>query len=199
MSVIFTAADLNTYTGKTLNVGIAASVTLSVNQYIESQTHRCWGETKTVVERYDWGKTLWLRRMDVTAVTAINVGWPGQTQQTLPTSSYFFNPMGRITLFWMLAGGGGNQSGYYNDYIEVSYSYGVATVPADLKEAAMGVALSMYNWAQAGGKEVVATSVGSFRQEYIGAVRGASGAPTPYKDGAEAHFMTIKGYAMQRL
>ena len=199
MSVIFTAADLNTYTGKTLNAGVAATITSAVNQYIETQTHRCWGETKTIDERYDWGKTLWLRHMDVTEVTAIKVGWPGQVQQTLPPSSYFFNPMGRITLFWMLAGRPSSPSGYYNDYIEVSYSYGVAVVPDDLKEAAMGVAMNCYNWATAGGKEVVATSVGSFRQQYSGSVRGANVGPTPYKDTAEAHFMTIKGYAMQRL
>ncbi|GAP57985.1 hypothetical protein AHiyo1_09470 [Arthrobacter sp. Hiyo1] len=199
MSVIFTAADLNTYSGKTLQSGPAAEVTASVNAYIETQTHRCWGETKTVVERYDWGKTLWLRHMDVTAVTAIKVGWPGQIQTTLPSSSYFNNGWGRITLFWMLAGRPSSPSGYYNDYIEVSYSYGTTAVPADLKEAAMGVALGMYNWTIAGGKEIVATSVGSFRQEYSGAVRGANTGPTPYKDAAEAHFMTIKGYALQRL
>ncbi|BAS17627.1 hypothetical protein AHiyo8_59300 [Arthrobacter sp. Hiyo8] len=99
----------------------------------------------------------------------------------------------------MLAGRPSSPSGYYNDYIEVSYSYGTTAVPADLKEAAMGVALGMYNWTIAGGKEIVATSVGSFRQEYSGAVRGANTGPTPYKDAAEAHFMTIKGYALQRL
>lgn len=198
MSVIFTAADLNTYSGKTLNAGIAGSVTASVNQYIESQTHRCWGETKTVTERYDWGRGLWLRHMDVSAITSIKFGWPTMQQTTLPANSYFFNSRGRVTLFWQMIRFAAPSS-FHNDYIEVVYSYGNMTVPADLKEAAMGVALSMYNWALAGGKEVVATSVGSFRQEYIGAVRGAAGAPTPFKDASEAHFMTIKGYAMQRI
>ncbi|WP_427007192.1 hypothetical protein [Pseudarthrobacter sp. H2] len=199
MSQIFTTTDLNTYANKTLVAGIASQITSSVNAYIESQTHRCWGEERTVTERYDWGKTLWLRHQDVTAIASIKVGWPNISQSTIPTNSYFFNQLGRVTLFWQLTGHAASPSGYYNDYIEVVYTYGNTTVPDDLKEAAMGVALNLYNWAVAGGKEVVSTSVGSFRQEYSGAVRGAPGTPTPFKDAAEAHFMTIKGYAMQRV
>lgn len=198
MSVIITATDLNTYLGKTLNPGTAAMIVAAVNKYVETQTHRVWGDTKTVIERYGWSKTIWLRHMDVTEITSISLGWPGRPATTIDSSAFFFDSWGRITLFWQLQSGS-RHSSYFRDYVAVNYTYGVAEVPEDLKEAAIGVAISYYNWAIAGGKEIVSTSVGSFRQEFIGAVRGGTGSPTPFKDTSEAHFMTIKGYAMQRV
>lgn len=203
MTQIITTSDFTTYAiGKTLDAGLAAQIVAATNAYIEGETKRCWGETKTVTgEIHNFGEALWLWNMDVQSIVSIKLGWPSLPQTTMPTSGYFFNPNGRVTLFWGLMFAGGSVSSLrhlYNDYISVSYTYGQMTIPADLKDAALGVALNLYNWAANGGHEIVATSVGSYRVEMAGAVRGANTGPTPYKDAAEAHFMTIRRYAKPR-
>jgi hypothetical protein len=203
MSQIITTTDLNTYARKTLDAGLAAQIVAATNDYIEGETHRCWGEIKTVTnEIHNFGENLWLYHMDVQSITSVSLGWPGMTQTALPTNGYFFNPNGRVTLMWQLYFGGqsvANVSKLYNDYISVTYTHGVTAVPNDLKDAALGVAMNFYNWAYNGGHEIVATSVGSYRVEMSGAVRGANVGPTPYKDAAEAHFMTIQRYAKRRV
>ncbi len=199
MSSIISTTDLSSSLPNVdVDSALATQVVSAVNAYVENQTHRCWGETTTVTERYDWDKTLWLRHMDVTAITSITLGWPGQTQSTLDSTSYFFNPVGRVTLIAQ-QGGGVNASWQRNDYIAVEYTYGVEDVPDDLKQAAIGVAVGMYNWASAGGHEVVETSVGSYRVMYAGAVRSSATGPAPYNNQADANFLTIQGYAMQRV
>lgn len=199
MSQIITTTDLATYTSQTLNAGLASQVVSAVNGYIENITHRVWGETLTITETYDFGKTLWLRQMDIQSIESIKFGWPNADRVTATEDSYYFNRFGRVTLLWEQIMGIDVQSVFYNDFIEVTYTYGVEHVPADLKEAALGVALGFYNWAQADGKEVVSSSVGSYRVEYSGAVRGSGSGPEPYKDTAEAHWVTIKSYAKARL
>lgn len=198
MSKIITTTELAEYLGLTLDEPRTALIVNAVNQYVESLTNRCFGETKTVTEEYDFGKTLWLRHQDVTAITSIQAGFTGQTLQTIDATGYRFNKQGRVTMFW--TGGAGSGSSYYNDYLHVQYTYGQVDVPDDLKEAALGVAAGYYNWAKAGGKEIVSSSVGSYRIETAGAIRGSSSTtPTPWMNAAEAHFMTIKGYATQRV
>jgi hypothetical protein len=158
-----------------------------------------WGETVQVTEVYDWDSTLRLNNMDIVSIQSITLGWPSITQvTTIPSNGYFFNKYGRVTLLWRLLGTF-EPTPFHNDYITVEYTYGNATVPQDLFEAALGFATQFYNWAIAGGHGIVASSVGSFRLEFAGAVRGANVGPTPYKDTAEAHYMTIKSYAMERV
>lgn len=201
MSKIFTPENLNTYAGKTLTQGLANQITSAVNSYIETQTKRCWGESRVVTgERYNWGRSLWLRHMDVTSIQALNLGYPQMTgTQLQPANTYFFDSWGRVTLFWQLMGGVPTSSVFYRDYVSVDYTYGTETVPDDLREAALGIALQMYNWADQGGQQIVSTSVGSYRLEFAGAVRGANEGPTPWKDVAEAHFRTVMSHAMQRV
>lgn len=197
MSQIINPYELNTFAQKSLDSGLAGQVVFAVNSYIERETGRCWGETRTVTERYDWRPTLWLRNMDVTAIASVALGYPGQAQTTLSASSYFFNETGRVTLSY---GDPRGPAARQRDYVSVTYTYGAARVPEDLNQAALAVALSMYNWALAGGHEVVETSVGSYKVKYAGAANGASGSgPTPYNNAAELHFLTIKGYAKQRV
>lgn len=204
MSQIINAADLNTYTNKTLVPGLANQVVDAVNQWIETRTKRCWGETKTVTERYDWKRTFWLRHQDVTEITSIKLGWPGQTQTTIASNSYWNNAFGRVTMFPSLigpVGGINNTSMLLNDYMEVEYTYGVEVVPEDLFLATLGVATEFYNFAINGQQTVVAASVGSYRLEYIGAVRGTAGpgAQNPAINAAEANFQVIDSYRTQRV
>jgi hypothetical protein len=77
MSSIISTSDLNSFTQKTLNSAIASQVVAAVNAYIERVTHRCWGDTTTVTERYDYASRLWLRHQDVQEVQSINFGYRG--------------------------------------------------------------------------------------------------------------------------
>lgn len=201
MSQVITINDLQSYLGTTLDAQRASIIVDSVNDYIESETNRCWGETKTTTENYNFGKTLYLRHQDVIGIDQITVGWPGQTLSPIDPTGYYFNQFGRVTLFWATwSKVAGVQSALYNDYIHVTYQYGVAEVPADLKEAAIGVAVGLYNWAKAGGNEVATYSVGSYRVETIKAVRGTySSNPTPYDNAAEHHFLTIQKYKTRHI
>lgn len=199
MSQILTIDDLNTYTKKTLDAGVAQLAVDGVNNWVETRTNRCWGETKTVVERHDWGKTLWLRHQDVTAISAIKTGWPGQSQATVDSTGYFFNSYGRVTLFWQRFGGLLTQSALYADYVEVDYSYGVLSVPADLKLAAISIGVGFYNYAANGNQDVVAATVGSYHLQFSGSVRGVAGSADPAKSTADANWGIIDSYKQKRM
>ena len=196
MSIIITATDLNSYTGKTLVSSVSAMVVAAVNQWIEQQTHRAWGVTLSVVERRDWTAPIWLRHPDVQAITSLKYGFPGQTQTTIASTGYFVNALGRLTIYW---GQHHGISALNNDFMEITYTYGVPQVPDDLKLAALGIAAVMYNYAVNGQQNVVASSVGSYRIETIGAIRGAgNSAPNPAMNTAEANYLIIDSYAMRR-
>ena len=204
MSIVITTADLNTYANKTLMAALAAQVVASVNDYIEGETKRCWGETKTITnELHNFGENLWLYQMDIQSIQSITMGWPGFQQSVLPSNGYFFNPNGRVTLMWTLYFNTlsvVSASKLYNDYISVAYTYGVTNVPSDLKEAALAIALQFYNWASSGGYAIVSSSLGAYRMETAGAIRSAGNTPPqPWKDAQEAHFMTIRRYAKPRV
>ena len=196
MSNIFTATDLNTFTGKTLTSSIANQVVLGVNQWIEQRTHRSWGATNTVTERYDWASVIWLRHPDVTAITSVKLGFPGQTQSTIDPTGYFNNSFGRLTMYWGQPHG---ISARHNDFMEIIYSYGVATVPDDLKLAALGIAAVIYNFAINDQQNVVAATVGSYHLQTIGSIRGTgNGITNPAMNTAEHNFMIVDSYIMRR-
>jgi hypothetical protein len=197
MSQIFTKAELVSYMqGKATSDTLAQSITSAVNQWVETYTHRCWGDTATVAdEQYPWNSVVWLRHMDIQSITSVKLGWPGQQQSVVDSSAYYLNPLGRLT-FYMFANQ--NMSRLYNDYLHISYVHGVAAVPDDLKLAAMAIAAGFYNWAANANQQVVAASVGSYRLEYIGAVRAPSGTPNPAVNIAEANWSVIDGYVMRR-
>lgn len=196
MSDIITTDDLANYmTPKTLIPQVASQVVSSMNAWVESRTNRVWGETATVVERHDWGRTLWLRHQDVIAISALKVGWPGQVQTTIDPTGYFLNPRGRVTMFWQVLSQPVS-SPLYNDYVEVSYTHGVLSVPEDLKLAVLGVSAGFYNFATNGQKDVSSASVGSYKLEY-----GAKHLiPTrkPETVTAEANWSIIDMYKMRK-
>lgn len=196
MSQVITLDDLQTYIPTTLDDGRAQVIVDSVNTWVQTRTNRCFGESTTVAERYDWGKTLWLRHQDVTAVTSIKVGYPGQVQTTLDPTGYFFNRYGRVTLFWQRAASY-NRSSYYNDYVEVTYTYGVLAVPDDLKMAVLGIAASFYNWVVNGNRDVSAVSVGSYQIQYTNK-KPAGGPADPATSTGDLNFSVIESYKQRK-
>lgn len=200
MSTIITSSDFTNYmAGRATDSNVVAAVVAAINSWVETQTHRCWGEAKQVTERYDFNPILYLRHQDVVSVDEVNLGYPGQEQVTIPPGSYWPNALGRLTIYWQ-ALTQYNPSTFNNDYMEITYTHGVEDVPDDLKLAALGIAAGFYNWATNGNKEVVASSVGSYRLEYIGAVRGAgNGTTNPSNNTADANWGVIASYRMQRL
>ncbi len=209
MSQIFTASDLATYMNKTLVTGLATQVVDAINQWVETRTKRCWGDTVTVDERYDFKRLFWLRHQDIITINSIKVGWPGQTQNTVDPNAYYSNVLGRVTMFMPLINvpvGSGGVGGYnstsllLNDYMDINYTYGAINVPEDLFLASLGIAAGFYNFAANGAQNVVAASVGSYRLEYIGAVRGISGpgAGNPAMNTADANWEVIESYKTRR-
>lgn len=196
MSTITTSADLQTYMNRTLVAGVASDVVNAVNDWVESETHRCWGETKQVTEKYSWDSVVWLRHCDLVSVDEVQLGWPGQTQGVVDPSAYFSDEFGRLT-FYMYANP--NMSRLYNDYLQIKYTYGVATAPNDLKLAALGIAAGFYNWATNNQKDIVASQVGSYRLEYAGRVRSGTNGPDPANNTNDANWRTISRYAMKRV
>jgi hypothetical protein len=199
MSNIITTSDLSTYTGKTLVGSIATSVVASVNQWIDVRTHRAWGvgaSPISVVERYDWKSPFWLRHMDVVAVQFVKLGYPNLSQQTIAPGGYFVNTEGRLTMYFSYSAGISVRN---NDLLEITYTYGVATVPDDLKQAALAIAARLYNFAINDGKDIVTTSVGGYRVESIQAVRGTSGeTANAANNTADLLFSIVDSYKMTR-
>lgn len=198
MSQIFTTTDLSNYMNKTLVPQVAGDVVNAMNTWIENHTNRCWGTTANAVERHDWAPRIWLFHPDVTAISAIKLGYPGLLQSTLSSTSYFFNRYGRVTMY-LQQPGHFNPSAMNNDLVEISYTYGVPTVPDDLKLASLGLTARFYNWAINGNKDVVSATVGTYKLEYSGKVRGSNQAPNPALLTDEANWLIIESYRMQRL
>lgn len=202
MSQVITIDDLTAYSPTAIDSGRGQLVVDAMNQWVETRTNRVWGTSVTVTERYDWGKTLWLRHQDVTAITSIKVGWPNQTQTTLDPTGYFFNNFGRVTLLMQALGnlGGANTVGspFYNDYLEVIYTYGNASVPDDLKMAVLAIAANFYNWAQNGQRDVSAVSVGSYSVQYASKRQTSSGTAEPATNTADANWSIIDSYRQRR-
>lgn len=342
MSKIFTTEDLQSYMNNAAiwNAAVGSQVVTSVNQWVENYTHRCFGEIKTVTEKYDWSPELWLRHMDVntdrgpnvasmgiptfntptpsatgdtlpadtyyyvvTAVSdyaqtaddeqtgetrksnevtvtttgnessvslswtpltgasgyniyrstssggetllasladmtaftdtgantptsqtpphvsggmTIKLGYPHLIKSTLDNTSFFWNRWGRVTMY-LQNPGEFNPSAVNNDLVEVTYSYGyvdqtlgtngyqedgvTSVVPDDLMMAALGIAAGYYNWATNGQKDIVAASVGTYKLQYIGSVRGIAG-PGVRPDIEENHdkqnWAIIDSYVMPR-
>ena len=319
-----------------LNATIAQQVVDAVNQWVESRTHRCFGEIRTVTERRDWEPEIWLHHMDVNTnqgpnvvamgvpnvatptaadtggtlpanlyyyvVTAlsnyaqttdeqtgetagstevsirtggstsvvtldwaslpdaagyniyrstesggetllasvgnvtsfqdtgadtpgmqtpppvsggmtITLGYPHLLQSTLDNTSFFWNEYGRVTMY-LQAPLEFNPSAVNNDLVQITYSYGYTTlgynsdgtptVPDDLNEAALGIAAGFYNWVTNGQRDIVAASVGQFRLQFAGSIRGTPGvtgdlALNPSQNVGDVHWMTVESYKMQRL
>lgn len=200
MSKIITASDLNAYMNKTLADGVATPVVAAVNAWIESRTHRCFGETKQAVERYDWNPVTYLRHQDILSIDAVTFGWPGQTTYTAESNAYWSNSWGRLTLRTYLLGGFNFvQSEMYNDYMEVTYTYGAAETPDDLKLAALGIAAGFYNWATNNQKDIISSQVGSYRLEFSGRVRAGANGPDPANNTTDANWQVVDSYRMQRM
>lgn len=208
MSKIITLDDLKNYmAGTTLDDGVGQTVVDSINAYVETQTGRCFGEAKQVTERYDWQTNIWLRHMDVISIDEITLGWPGQAQSVMPSTGYYLNELGRVTLFSY-----GSNSGprTYHDYMAIKYTYGynklgfdedavTPIVPDDLFSAALGVAAGLYNWASNGQKDVASVQVGSYHIEYTNRRQSAAGQPDPATSTADANWGVIQSYKLRHI
>jgi len=210
MSNIINSTDLTAYltaSGVTSpNATIVGQVTGAVNKYIETRTHRFWGDTTQVSERYDWAPLIYLRHQDVQAIDSIVLGYPvqGASTSTLTADSYFCDSFGRVTMY-LQTPMQFNPSAVNNDLVLITYTYGVLEVPEDLFNAALGVAGGFYNWSMNGQKDVVATSVGSYRLQFAGGTRATidpdtgQSALNPAQNVSDLNWLIIDSYRMRRL
>jgi hypothetical protein len=203
MTQIITTSDLASFmNGQTLVSSISTQVVAAVNAFIETRTKRSWGEIQTVTETYDFRAPLWLRHQDVivdgSMPIVVKIGYPNVAQQTIASTGYFANSLGRLTLYFAASSG---LSVRNNDLLQVTYSYGVLgpQIPEDLKTASLSIAQRLYNHVTNNGQDIVASSVGSYRVESIGAIRGTgSGGPNPAMNTSEMYFQIVDGYATKR-
>lgn len=165
---IITVADLGTYLTKSLTTdNKAVQAVAAINAWVYNYTGRAFGGTITILGEYhDYHPVVWTDHQDVTAVAAIYIGYPNIGRQAIPAGNYFFNEFGRIMLN---PGGGDNASRGNYDLISVDYTFGVATVPADLKMASLGLAADFYNDTGSSQGAITMAMVGQFRLMYKGA------------------------------
>lgn len=161
MSVI-SNTDLETYmAGETLDSDRTTQVVAAVNAYVENVTGRSFGGTKTITDEvHDAASVIFLRHADVSEVLSVKRGRGNGTPTTLEADSYFVNSYGRLVLSEA-------RNGFYRgrDYVKVSYTYGVADVPADLKLAALSIAADFYSYANDGNTMVTEIAIGSYREK----------------------------------
>lgn len=163
MSNIVNASDLKKYMKKTLDDGQAVIVVDAVNEFIEQRTGRVWGGDETeVTEVYDFKGSIWLKQQGVTSITSVKLGfaWAG-SRTVIPSDSYYLDSAGRL----MMVGYPPSSTGA-RDFVEVTYKYHNAKIPADLKQAALALAAGMYNWANNGQRDVSSVSVGNYHVQY---------------------------------
>ena len=172
MSSVITIEELTTYNSEeTLDAGRAELVVDAVNEHVESTTGRCFGETKTATETVDYAPVVFLSHQDVQAVTEVTFGRGSGDPTTADTDSYYVNPYGRLVL-----GSGPTSYTQNRDYVHVTYTYGVTTVPGDLKLAALALASDYYSYATDSGREVSSEGVGTYRLTYARGASSSSGA-----------------------
>lgn len=184
MSKIITTDDLRTEIGKDLTA-MGAVVVDGVNSYIESTTGRTWGEEAEEVERHDFRPTVYLRNMDVTQIISVKTGYPQQTQTSLTSDSYYWTRQGKLVL--ALAG----CPQFVADYLEVDYKH-QASVPQDLKLAALALAAEIYNWANTGQRDPSRVTVGSYTIDY-------SNRKNSSQTTSDTYVAVIKSYRKQRV
>ena len=185
MSSIITTEELTTYTGETLNEAMAAQVVAAVNEYIESVTGRSWGAVATATETHDYAPVVFLRHQDVTGVTEVKRGQRVDDRTVVDANNYFVNDFGRLVL--SESGAGFHRT---RDYVHVTYTYGVTTVPADLKLAALSLGQDFYSYASDGQTEISSEGIGSYRLQYASGSSSATGS---------VHFSTINRYRTRRV
>jgi hypothetical protein len=202
MTKLFTKEELTAYMKKDLVDPVATMVTSAVNTYVENHTGRVWGEVVEVVERYDYKPSgIYLRQMDITGITQIKLGWPNQPAdpQVINPSSYYWNEYGRVTMLAPFANSVNSTTRFFNDLLEITYTHGVVDAPEDLKLAALGIAAVMYRFYENKQQNVVSASVGSYRLQTIGSIRGTgSGTPNPAMNTAEANYLILDSYVKPR-
>lgn len=199
MSQVITVTNLAAYMdGQKLSQAIAQQVADAMNDWVDNTTGRSFGEFKTITERCDWSDLLYLTHQDVQSVSSLKIGFPGQQQTTLPTTAYWVNRIGRVTLYWQMVGRAfPGRSRFYNDYIEVTYVYGLRDVPEDLRLAVLGIAAGFYNWAINGQKELSSAGAGSYRLEYGAGRQNPNGNPIA-QNVNEANWHIIESYRTRR-
>lgn len=173
MSEVITKAELQAYQGAgtaALDSDLADLVVSGINDFITSETGRSWGEDVTATdEQHDMANVVFLRHQDVKSIVSVTRG--NFTFTTVPASSYYFNSNGRLTLNYAR-----NRSfAPQRDWIRVTYTYGVTIVPADLKLAALSLAMDNYLLSLNGQQQVRGEQIGSLKYIYDTGLESSTG------------------------
>lgn len=168
---ILTLAELKAYLGiaaddATQDTELGALLSV-LPAWLYDITGTWFGSTKEVTEVQDYAPVVFVDNWPVTAVSNVYIGTlrAGMTLSDLyEDTSFTWSDTGRITL----------TTGSYNhiterkdyDQVHVKYTYGVATVPEPVKQAAKIMLKSLWVSDQNGGTEVSSEQVGSYRKTY---------------------------------
>lgn len=179
MSQIITIQDLGDYFGKDLtNDARATDIVNSVNAWVEAYTGRVFGEIKTITETFDYEPVLFLGYVDIHEITSVKA-----FGETLSQAQYKVSKdTGRL----LLGSGLKRPSKALYDAVEVVYTTGIDTVPADLKTAALQVASDNYNRTDNAEGKVASESVGGYSVAYREQGTGSSASSTGLASGTQS-------------
>lgn len=160
MSAIITLNDFKNYIGtEDINEERATQIIDGINSWVEAYTGRVWGETKTITDTLDFEPVVFLSHIDIKSVTSVKA-----FGQTLTQDNYKLNPTtGRLLLSRRAER---KYSRDRFDQVEVVYSSGIDTIPADLKTAVLQLTAQNYNRRDDKDANVTSESLGSYSVSY---------------------------------
>lgn len=167
--MIVDTTSLGSYLGKNLTTDLkAAQVVAAVNQWINTYTGRSFGALVVIQgELQDYQPVVWLDHMDVQSIEALRFGsaFSGGVRQLIPAGSYVISPTGRLVLNPM---GKDEYSRNNYDLVSIDYTYGVTTIPEDLRLAALALAADFYKSKSSSQGAITMAMVGNYKLMYKG-------------------------------
>ena len=196
--------------------GSTSSVALSWNPLVQASGYNIYRGTasgkETLLASVSSGTTFTDTGIDtpgtqtppaVSGGMTVILGYPNKMQEQLDNTSFFWDQWGRVTMY-LQQPRQFNPSAVNNDLVQITYTYGVVNVPADMQSAALAIAANYYNWCVNGQKDVVSANIGNYRLEFEAAVRGVGGgpdgnAPPVAHSTMQMHWNTLNRYRMRHL
>jgi hypothetical protein len=172
-----TLQELKTYLGisGTDNDAQLNLIITMLPAYVKLMTGRWYGALQEVTETYDYAPTVFLANADIDSITYVKRGYDPEHDfddsdlyELIDPSDYRWNKLGRISLSSQFFH---NKTKDNYDEVVVKYKYGNATVPADIKLAAMMFAGDAFNAIDG---EVTEETLDTYKRKYTPSTSAAN-------------------------
>ena len=160
MSAIITLNDFKNYIGtQDINQERATTIVNGINGWVEAYTGRVWGETKTFTDTLDFEPVVFLTHIDIQTITKVEV-----FGIELSEGEYKVNKQTGRMLLDRTAERKYSRDDF--DQVVITYTSGVATIPADLKQAVLQLTADNYNRRDDTDANVSSESLGGYSVAY---------------------------------